>query len=222
MYRLNHYFCFQVGSHLAVNAFLLKLGRCMISHDVGVAHTAYIYHQLRTAIFSHHTSSFLPDSHDLFFSFISPFILLSVTHSFFYSPPIFLFLANITTKLSKLETQKSPLFPPSLDSTITVFSIWSPILSLSSDPTFQSIIHPTFGRVSWQHKSNCITALLINHGGSQWPPPLVFTASPPFLLQPHSLSSPSALWVSSRENFLPFPKSGRSCNNTVLMSFIPV
>lgn len=96
-HKLNHYFCFQARSYLAVNAFLFKLGQCMISHDVGVAPTAYIYHQLRTAIFSHHTSSFLQDSHDLFFSFISPLMLLSITYPFIHSPPIFLFLETLTT-----------------------------------------------------------------------------------------------------------------------------
>lgn len=91
--RLNHYFCFHVSSYLIANAFLLKLGQCVISHEVGVAHTAYIYQQLRTTILSHHASSFLQDSHDLLFSFI----LLIVTYSFIHSPPIFPFLANITT-----------------------------------------------------------------------------------------------------------------------------
>lgn len=90
--RLNHYFCFHVGSYLVVNAFLLKLGQGMISHGVGVAHTTYIYHRLRTTILSHHASSFLQDSHDLFFLFI----LLIVTYPFIHSPPIFPFLANIT------------------------------------------------------------------------------------------------------------------------------
>lgn len=35
------------------------------------------------------------------------------------------------------------------------------LVCLSSDPIFQSIILPTFGRVSLKWKSNCITVLLI-------------------------------------------------------------
>lgn len=79
----------------------------------------------------------------------------------------------------KLETQKSPKIPPSLDSTIGVvfcfFSTWSPVLSLLlpdplSGQSFFLLLAKSYYKAS--------LPVLINHGSSHQPDLRLFTASP--------------------------------------------